>query len=385
MRSIRRFTKAELLCQISQRWMGKLLAHFRTELAACAFVVPSEGDQIDIATLAKTLQSRDSNVPVGLVDALWHVHELRHEVDAVQACAIASGLDRGELLGMSVEDMVVFLFLSAPTSLLRLHAERAAGVPRTFNGFRAERSAELFCEGPLGGRTEALGKAIDEVLAVYSRGARVSTFSSSTSSEIEVVFGFGGTLARVASATAEAVSAVTFRPLEHVVIRIEEQSQLLSVATRYKWLERAIRKAVGRIFFGEPDWFGSDAPLYTLAPLLQDGSHALVCTDIPGLRKVTLVQLTYSLPSNSGHVRTDRASDLRDLLGQLKDEGVHVQDLISAKFKILVQGSSTPRSVVVHRGSRATFKRDDDQHLVEQFLRGRGFVLGVRRERRKSA
>jgi hypothetical protein len=383
--SVQRFTRPETLSLISPSLLMDLLQRHRESLGECGFAVPVQGKAIDLDALAALLQSGADNVPLELLDVLWHAHELRHARETVQCVALAHRIDSAALLGMTVEDIVIWLFLNHPKSLLRVHAERASSRRHVLVCFAGRYPAEILCNAPVEPRVNEIGMLLDDALRSHCRGARVSQHVFSRKSQIEIVYGFGGSLSRIASANKDAVDSITFHPLEHVVVRIDRTLHLLHIAAEVKWLRQCLRQAVGKVFFGDETHFGDQALIYTLSPLLRDGARALVCPEIPEIKAITLIELKYMLPGSLGHVVTHNASDLRGLLVNLTEDGVRARDLVHAKFKVQCRGERRARAVTVYEGNRASYSRDDDHDLIERWLAGRGFMVGKQHAGRKSA
>lgn len=379
MGSVRQFTQPATLRRMSPTSLHGLLARFDLDLRACGFALPASHDAIDHGLLASVLQSGNDRVPSELLAVLWSVHELaRDESDAaVRHVAQQAGCDPTLMRDSAIADVVVWIALHDREAMYRLHAERANTRCRSYASFRAAHDVSVLCNGDWSGRRVIqIREALSTVLAGHGRGEIVSAEHFTHGQWINLVIGYGDALKREAAAEGRDTHAVTFRPLEHAIIRVHPVRSSIEIHAVTDWMREAARRAAGKAITGDEDAYPSGVPYYTLEPLLRLRAEAVSCGHIAGLQQVKLVMLQYLLPGPRGHTRADRADDLADLL--VSDEMARIAKgkLVKATLRVRVSGSRSPYSVTVHEGNVAAYQRDDDTELVHKFLVDRGFVVG---------
>src|SRR5690606_18366634 len=123
---------------------------------------------------------------------------------------------------------------------------------------------------------------------------------------------------------------------------------------------------VGQHLLGSSSFFTAEQK-FTLEPLRR-GRSAMVCSAVPGIRRVRLTALTMKFGGAFGRMREEVADDL---LLALEHDGESIPEraeLVKARFEFEFADSSKPRPVTLARGNRATYTRTADSALVERFF-----------------
>ncbi|GFZ87799.1 hypothetical protein RLOatenuis_7830 [Rickettsiales bacterium] len=128
-----------------------------------------------------------------------------------------------------------------------------------------------------------------------------------------------------------------------------------------------------RHLFGQAGYFPGTEK-YTLQPLIDNSADALACADIDGLEDVKLVEIRRNFfgPYNDKHIMISR--DIFASLAARDREFSTSGTLVSADFSVKFENAKRPRRVQVSIPNKASFKRTEDSHLIETWLRKRGFV-----------
>jgi hypothetical protein len=114
---------------------------------------------------------------------------------------------------------------------------------------------------------------------------------------------------------------------------------------------------------------------YTLDPLKQDGPAALVCSDVDGLEKVTLVELWFFHGGEHGDVEIRKAVDIFAAMAARGRSISPMARLTRAIFLVKFANAPRPRRVTIRPRNIAQYTRDEDSELVERWLEKRGFML----------
>jgi hypothetical protein len=125
--------------------------------------------------------------------------------------------------------------------------------------------------------------------------------------------------------------------------------------------------------FGQADYFPG-AEKYTLQPLIDNGVDALACADVPGLEEVKLVEIQLQFRGPFNDKQTLRSNDIFASLEARSKTFPVFGTLSSASFAVKFENAKRARTVKVRTPNVANFDRKEDSHLIETWLRKRGFV-----------
>ncbi len=306
----RRFTHPAFLREIAPIHALGLLRPHGAFFAQHGVNLPDDPDRLDYDAMAAILLQPYPDTPLALLDALWHIHEM----DSPRA--MDTLLDEFQRLGIepdprsSPADIAAQLWMTEPDVLRRKHAEQAVVNRVVFESFAAR-------DGPLPeykGADAATRARLEADLAAWFRshhrgeGTRVFVFEDAR--EVRLIVRHGGAYRREGQIEDGQPTSVEFRPLVFTLIVFDRRVRELRISGGSYREKRALCTAIGRDFFGQPDLFQTDANKYTLEPLRRDGNASLICSDIPGLRYVRLIELSVQLGGPFHRYRIERADDL---------------------------------------------------------------------------
>jgi hypothetical protein len=132
-------------------------------------------------------------------------------------------------------------------------------------------------------------------------------------------------------------------------------------------------QAFGGYLFGDADHFPGDNK-YTLDPLKADGAGALVCSDIEGLEKVTLVELWLFHGGGHDDIEIRKASDVFAAMAARGRTIPRMTRLSRAIFLLKFASAPRPRRFMIRPPNITQYTRDEDSELVERWMLKRGFI-----------
>ena len=100
----------------------------------------------------------------------------------------------------------------------------------------------------------------------------------------------------------------------------------------------------------------------------------MACADIDGLEDIKLVEIQHQFLGPYNDKQTLRSNDVFASLESRDREFPNFGRLVSASFSVKFENAKRPRMVKVRTPNVANFDRKEDSHLIETWLRKRGFV-----------
>jgi hypothetical protein len=161
---------------------------------------------------------------------------------------------------------------------------------------------------------------------------------------------------------------VLYRPSRTDILRYDTLTGELAIyqRERRKWQEELYLAACSLHAFGQPHLFtGDDA--YDLAPLPAKGAAILDCEGIEGIRKVVLVAMSVSSPSNK---RLSIHYAATDLFAAMRTAGIAWRDLppcVEVTFLVTFT-TGLARKVTVRPPNVVRCSQHGDEVLVQQWL-----------------
>lgn len=153
---------------------------------------------------------------------------------------------------------------------------------------------------------------------------------------------------------------VFYRPEKYDVIIYYPDKGELAVYTETKGEQETYCTFLGKHLFRDIDFFQYKSPIakYTLQPLVELGSDALVCRDVDGLEAIDLYRLEYRRDSEYENIRVVGGENV---FGDIEANGPDLSepglDLVRAKFRVTFTGGRQ-RIITVEPPNRAVFDRE---------------------------
>ncbi|MBN8643689.1 MAG: hypothetical protein J0L61_00415, partial [Planctomycetes bacterium] len=140
----RRFTSAYALREVDPAVLIDFLRPHAAFLAASGVMLPTDPAHLDVERVEIALLSNIGGLPVELVDALWHLHEMATPMgmESLQAAAEVAGIALPDDHA-SPADIAARVWVENPDLVRRCHTEISVSRRRSFETFVPAASASL--------------------------------------------------------------------------------------------------------------------------------------------------------------------------------------------------------------------------------------------------
>ena len=375
----RRFAQVDVLRQIDPRNLREFLGRHSTYLTGrgFSFTVDANGE-LDLEKLAAILLQPTEDVDAELVEALFILHELSGDDRFEELCRLAE--EAGVSVGpdSSPADITLAIWLKDPMCLRRSHAQILVLKPRSYNYFQSDAASPAEFALPEEATLSAISKKMDAWFASRNRGtgARVFAFNAPEEGKVYFLIRHGMPFKREGKIDNGKSSSVFYRPEFHDVMIYDRANNDLAVFNKSQAKsERAMYTSVlGEELFGDRGYF-APRDRFTLEPLREYGRDALSVADIDGIDWIKLIELQIQYPSVNGDFQIRRSRDFFAILAELHEPFPSGGALHSAKFSVKFSGSKDPRTVGLALPCKANYDRNEDAHLIETWLRKRGYII----------
>lgn len=375
--SFRRFTSAYALREVDPAVLIDFLRPHAEFLAANGIMLPTDPAHLDIERVEIALLTNVGGLPVELVDALWHMHEMATSLgmESLLAAAQAAGLALPHD-HLSPADIAARVWVENPDLVRRCHTEITVSRRRSFETFVPAAGATLAWATPGPARLAAFETAIVAWYAEHRRGPGARVLFFDHGDEVRFLVRHGGPYRREGSLDDGKPGCVRYRPMAHGLIVFDCRTWELRINGGTKGECTAYRQLIGHHIFGRADMFPADPDRYTLEPLRTLGRRSLACAHVQGLASVRLVELTMYVGGPFRRKKVEKADDVLLALEHARETLPDDALLTAATFDVRFADGRKPRLVTIRHGNKATYTRDTDADLIEAFLRGGGFVKG---------
>ncbi len=376
---LQRFTNIHTLKTIQPSYLLALLEPHKSYFARRGVELgPMNGHELDYEGLRDVLMNPDPSAPPKLVDDLYYVDEMSDRDGMDELLAAVEAMPPNERIELNLPpdptpaDVAVQVRLKAPLLLERHHAERFLTTKRAFECYRVKDGADRTLRVPTAVQLSDLKEALDDRLDQLKRGRSSKVFVYQKDDGFWFLVRHGQPCKREGTVTADGSGAVYYRPEIYDPLRYDPRTGELSMNAETKEIGVLYREKIGLHLFGDATMFPNWTK-YSLDPLLSDGEDSLVCTDVEGMEWVRLKEIEYHWGGPHKERTIQKADDLFALY-RSKQRSLSKGPIVRANFAVKFSDAKTPRTVTVRRGNVASFTRDDDAPLIEEWLVKRGFV-----------
>lgn len=272
----------------------------------------------------------------------------------------------------SPSDLAIFCWLNHPALF---HTQYAKALVQNFKSFsyfvgRGEKPTHFpDCDNAT---VKALETDLDKWFTDNNRlaGSRVYFFPHGT--RVSIVIKYGMPLKREMKVENGDSESIFYHPQKHDLLIYNCTLDEISVKTdNKKGQEEVYLRAIGDHVFGDPDYF-NDKKRFSLEKLKEINNAAYDFATVAGIEEVKLTELQYEW---GGETEIRKSQNLlNSLVRRNAQEFSKKAKLTSAKFRMRFTGNNTPRVVRIQAGNQATFGRDDDGLLIEDWINQQGFV-----------
>ncbi|MCE9635611.1 MAG: hypothetical protein K8T90_07895 [Planctomycetes bacterium] len=369
-----------------ERYLAKRRAELRAAQPPRQAAAPADEGAIDYAELAKILLTPTEETPPKLIDALYLVQEMATPEAMQQIFAAIDAMPPAIRIVLDVgpeptpADVALCLWLKSPALLERLHAQQSVVAGRkSFESYLARRAPDGPFETPVRPQIDSMEIALGKWFASKKKGDAVQMDVQPGKGETWFTIRHGEAYRREGALKGGESTSVVYRPEKTDVVVYDHVANELRVNAGTVGEKELYRTTFGLHLFGTEDYFESRTRKYTLDPLRLDGPQSLVCADVEGIEWIQLVEVSYFLGGAQKETLVRRANDLFAAIEEGAPPLLAKVPIIAARFRVKFKDSKRPRMAKIQPKS-ASFGRDDDGRLLEEWLRLRTFTLARRRE-----
>jgi len=375
---LRRFIQPDALKHIKQNSLVTFLKRYETYLTSRGFRFDaSENDELDFETLFKILMNPTEEMDTGLVEALFFIKDMSDDEQFEEL--IEQVKESGIILQdeATSADLALALWMQDPESLKRQHAEVMLLKTKSFVYFRSDKRPPDIFYLPEPETIRKLEIAMDDWFLKNKRGTGCRVFPVTSESEDKTYFLVRHCMPFKRQGKVECGQSKTvfYRPESHDVLIYDRANNELALFNNpgRKKERRMYLHLFSHYLFGQENYFPEEEK-YTLKPLIDNGVDALACADIEGIEDVKLVEINLQFKGPYNDEKILRSNDIFASLAARDREFPSFGRLTSAGFSVKFENAKRPRMVKLRTPNVANFDRKEDAHIVEKWLRKRGFI-----------
>ncbi|MFQ5510163.1 MAG: hypothetical protein ACE5FN_12645, partial [Leptospirillia bacterium] len=379
---LKRIARPDDLKTIGHDHLLALLAPHEDFFSRRGVALPPVGsvNGIPYDDLAGIFVSPGADTPQALVDALYLINGMATQdcMDALLQATETAGVRLDAPFDATPADVAVRTWLQAPDLMEQKHAEQHIKRPRSFVYFQTDTSPVPPFRMPGRKTLTVLQDDLDDWFEEKLRGRACRVFAYELPDGIKFLVRHGEPIKREGSIEDGKASSVVYRPAKHDVLAYDPALGELSINARSKAERELYRTRFGLHLFGDSAFFPGEGK-YTLEPLRTDWERALVCTDINGMEWIEVKEVRVrdgDPPELLSHKAEGTFATLVARKKRLPDEA----ELVQATFLVKFPDSRTPRAITIRPSNIATYTRDGDSGVVEQWLVKRGFIIAQDQE-----
>lgn len=377
--SLRKFAQPDVLKNIHDDNLLRFLSPYTDYLTERGFRFQKNGDgQIEYGLLCQILMQPTEGIPPAMVDALYFVQEVSNDDMFDELLEISTAGNVDVPADSTPADLAVLLWLKDPELIKKPHAEALMMKPKSFNSFQSKKGEGRNIDIS-DGNIDALERDMDAWFEKNKRGngCEVTPFDMVGENKIYFLVRHGMPFKREGKIESGETGSVFYRPEFHDVIVYYRDGNELQIYNKSggKKERKMYLEAFGLRFFGDAEYFPHEDK-YTLQPILDDGEDCLSCHDIPGLEEIRLteMQLQFRGPLNDRTIL--RSKDIFKSHQNRNRDLPNFGELVAASFQVKFEGSTKPRTIKIKTPNVASFDRKEDAHVIEQWMKKRGFIKG---------
>lgn len=377
--NLRRFAQPDALKNIKPESLIAFLKPHEGYLSERNFTLAINGSgELEYEVLAAILMDSNEKTPIPMIDALYCIQEMSSDEQFDNLHELVNSVNLTVEADCTPADLAIAIWLHDQELLKRSHAEVLAFTPKSFMYFQAKKKSKKKLLNPNAEKRQSMEKEMDEWFQKNKRGigSRVFAFPVQEENKTYFLIRHGMPFKREGKIEEGKSGSIFYRPEFHDVVIYDNENDELAIfnKSQAKKERHMYLGLFGSHFFADADHFPNDDK-YTLAPLIEQGADALACADISGIEEVKLteIQLQFRGPLNDR--QTYRSKDFFASLSGRNRTFPNYGELVSASFAVKFEKANRPRTVKVRTPNIANFDRKEDSHLIETWLRKRGFVI----------
>ncbi|MHB1000792.1 MAG: hypothetical protein ACYC27_16240 [Armatimonadota bacterium] len=331
-------------------------------------------DNFDYSALVDVLMTPDVDMPREMIDALYYVHEM----------ATTEGMDNllneAEMAGIKLDDdpdptpidVAIQVWFADKDIVETKHAEQFCVKLRMFEYYQAKVVKDLRYLSPE--IMQSLEQDLDNWFLSKCRGRGTRVLHYFQGDTVYFLVRHGEPCKRESVIVSGESSSVFYRPEKFDVLVYKIPTGELRINVRTKGEKMLYLEMFGEHLFGDKFIF-SPKKKFNYDPLKVDGEDALVCSDIPGIEWIKLIELEFTQGGQYGIAGTWKGDDIFVKLRKFSRRNSASCRIDKVIFQVKFADSKRPRMVSIKSSNIAQFQRDGDGDLFELWLLARGFVL----------
>lgn len=115
-------------------------------------------------------------------------------------------------------------------------------------------------------------------------------------------------------------------------------------------------------------------PFYTLAPLIKDGPHCLMCKDIKGMESAVLERVEFYYSGSPWQRIVRQSDDVFALVERQIIKWPTLDRIVAARFRIRLKNDRRTRRITIRPALRPLGIPDSASPIVEEWLQKRKFM-----------
>lgn len=317
---------------------------------------------------------QDSDETHELMEALQLITEMSSQevMDSLISAAKDQGIELHYTPG-SHEDLALFCFLNQPDLF---HTEYARSLVRNYRGFSfywgshtQKRSFPEISDGTI----TALQSELDDWFASNNRLRNCRVYLFPQGHRVSIVIKYGKPLKREFKMKDGETGSVFYNPQCHdlLIYNCDSDDVSVRISSKKKGQIEEFLRCVGKHIFGNEEYF-SEQKKFSLEKLrdVDNAAHSFATTD--GVEDVKLVEIHYDW---GGETEIRKSGNLLNtLIRKNGQESTKRAAINFAKFSVKFEGVKKARPIDIRAGNRATFSRDEDFLVVEDWITDQGLV-----------
>jgi len=373
-RNLKSCLEADFLRKLHTTVLLKILSPFLGALKEKGFELPQDiTKSIDYRLLAAIL-AEPSDKLNSLIEAIYLIANvgIDERFDELLEVAAKNSVDVSDLQ-VTAADLAARIYLVAPQDLEKMERANSFQRRRRFDSFVAREGAPTLQVNQLPKDMSAIETDLRAQFVKKKLGRKCTVTRKDCPGEIRFLIQRGEPYTRQPSCDDENSGATFYRPERTDFVIVDVINNELRVNAKGVTVVKLYREVFCQHLFGDKDRFVY-ADKYTLEPLKAKGKAALECSDIEGMKSVTLTELEYRWPGPFDHRDTSRATDVFRALSR-RWNTIKCADFVTAKFTVKLTDEARPRFVKIIARNTTDASRGEEALIIEEWLRQRGFIL----------
>jgi hypothetical protein len=328
----------------------------------------------DLATaLVDLLNQRGDEVPRELIDVIWYVDQFGgpDAIDRVREVADERRCPVVYDSSMTPADFIVAVWLETPKVLEWVYAGSTVEKCRRFEGTPGCGGDDPTCNESA---IQALEARLSEWFDRKSRYAYAKVYPFEDQEGWSFLIRHCQPLQRQTVLVKGVPTSMVVWPEVYDVVRWFQDTDEFGVHTGTIAELREYRAAFGAVLFGDPERF-TEAPCYTLAPMLKRGREVLGHGDVEEIHKVTLFGVRFREPRFPGVVFKVSGSTHAWAAWEAKRDSDDLQAPLDATFQVTLRADKEHPMRVTVRPPGTLMAPKRHEGIVRQWLAHAGMLV----------